>query len=732
MRVLLDERYAPVTSGFTLLKPLTPQPPKDLAQRMITKHLFKGVPDIAVATGDFESKIQQLISPGLSDRPNRFLAIPVNGWTVLFSNNTSCARRSLMPLFGSSDEHAAGIISITHSPHITAKRNAPRDGRWGGLEFDYYAPETRTDQHILRRVNIQLHDEGWVVDERGDRLPGECDEQWDKRQKKDRFTSETIHQVCLNFGLDIYNPDTYAADGVILQYGEPRRNDMKPGYWTLQEVQDSRRIVPGIASKIPEGKPKPQPITGPPIPKPLIPAQPNEAFDRLPETTEPGAHLERWTATIEGETVTCWAAWTDLPTSDHPACTGDSPVLNEPPFSLKPGTLRENLFAPESLISDYTCEDHGDQTYRHYRISDTKEDLEHLLGEWMTDLTAQRDQQRRTQLADVPYRFMRFVRIMHETKESPWHEYSRAVEEEFATEYNLELADDSSQHGLWEDGTYWVLRLPCPTGCGVDLFVDMERPDPLEMRYKIVPTVLEPWWTNDTPSVPTSSSDEPDARQPSDVFSQLPEGIEPGIHLEPWTGVVAGKEVSAFAGWVDRPSPECPACEAQPAGWPVILPRPPFTVEAGTAAEDIYNPDCLITPFTCPECDANMYDHCQLFASEETAAEELELFVEELSEARTVIRDDKLQDLPKQFDTFLQGLEGHCPSTPSSADDTCVSAARDAGLDLADDADGSGLWFDGQHWVLTVDCPTGSGAQLYVDTYRPGNVVPDYKIKPIT
>lgn len=724
MRVLLDERYAPITWGSLLLETTLDDAQKVIAEKLAERYGFHEEPSVTPVAGTFDSKIQKLAEFGVSDWPNRLLLIPIGNWVAIFS---ACGGSSLAAMLVGIERCQEVTVSqklvVKHCPGMTKRQN-PAGERYSSISLWYYRPKTRTTEHMIRHIEVISCGEESRADRSGTSLPGECNKQWAKRRYKDKFTSESIHQILLNFGIDYYNEETYSADGLLLQFGPKRMENLKTRYTMLAWSQRNNLIVPGLASKVKEAKPEPQPITGPPVPEPLIPVQPDIAFHRLPDTREPGAHLEPWTTNLEGETITCWAAWTDLPSTQHPASNTESPsaVLAEPPFTLKPGTTKENLYHPESLTSDYTLPEHGDQVYRNYALSDNKNELQQQLDQWMSTLTAERDHIRREKLEPLPQEFTSFTRLVTPNPHEP--HVSTSTAEEIIEHYDFSIAESPSERGVWFDGKFWSLRVECPTGCGADLYIDIERPDPLEMCYRIVPDNLEPWW-EDNHLIDDSWLGVKPAAQPEEAFDNLEEGTEPGRHLKPWTVTFDGKQISCFAGWTDRPTPLCPACQAEPAGWPVVLESPPFTVAPGTTIDTIFDPDSLITPFTCPECDENLYTSCQIFANRHVAEDELDLFMTELDEQRVGMREEKFADLPQQFDAFLREVENCLPT-----DKECADAANSAELSLAPDEDSHGLWFDGTYWRLTVPCPTGSGASFYIDTERPGYSSANYKIKP--
>lgn len=242
MRTLLDERFAPITSSIGFLELPLDQVAAGLEQwrRVLGKNLR-----IERAAEGFPEVLHRLESLN-SRSPRRELLVAAGRWTAYFDNSIN----------GSDPDGPIGCLAETlgcQGVVIDAVPNmVSNDGRgpnrYGAVQFTLFGP-LRTDWINYVRSVAVVNDDGWKFIATGTPQDFEEPGAYTARRIRDRFTSEMLERYCQALGIDVFNPDFYGPDAVLVEDLAPLPE--KALVMTLAEAQRYHGIVPGVAERVP-------------------------------------------------------------------------------------------------------------------------------------------------------------------------------------------------------------------------------------------------------------------------------------------------------------------------------------------------------------------------------------------------------------------------------------------------------------------------------------------------
>jgi hypothetical protein len=222
---LAGDTFSPITSEFGLVE----LPLETLAEwrlafdtriqagrggKVSSKHL----------SGSFSSLVQSVLPLTAVLRPRMVFVATRSPWTAVFDSGWQGGDEASFSL--PADQLGCRAIRVVSSPQVNV---GGRVRRYGARMFELFGPEPRT-------ISVANDGGRWRMDLMGTLLPGEDPSWFAPRSVKDRFREEHLVALLQSMGLDVFNEEFYAGEGVLIEhYGAPN----PPGYreYTLEEVQ---------------------------------------------------------------------------------------------------------------------------------------------------------------------------------------------------------------------------------------------------------------------------------------------------------------------------------------------------------------------------------------------------------------------------------------------------------------------------------------------------------------
>lgn len=242
MRTLLEERFAPVTSSMGFL-----ELPLAEAGRGLEAWRRSLDPKVRVTrpADGFPGVLRRLEPLTAGARP-RELLVRAGTWTAYFD----CS------LLGTDAVSAVGYLSRTLQCRGLAIRAKPhtvglpgvREGRLGAVQFELFGPNRTHFLNYVRTVSASF-DDRWVFHANGTEQSFEETDAYRARRVRDRFTSQMLERYCQALGIDVFNPDAYGPDAVLVESKVPMRAG--GAALTIAEAQERAGITPGMATQLP-------------------------------------------------------------------------------------------------------------------------------------------------------------------------------------------------------------------------------------------------------------------------------------------------------------------------------------------------------------------------------------------------------------------------------------------------------------------------------------------------
>lgn len=114
-------------------------------------------------------------------------------------------------------------VAVSCVPH-----RSPEGGRgiYGGVQFQLFADHKTHFLNHERAVGV-VHDghRNWEFDAIGPVQDFEETTQYDARRVVDRFTPEMLGRYCAALGMDLFNPDFYGPNAIMVKNKSPLRPD---------------------------------------------------------------------------------------------------------------------------------------------------------------------------------------------------------------------------------------------------------------------------------------------------------------------------------------------------------------------------------------------------------------------------------------------------------------------------------------------------------------------------
>jgi hypothetical protein len=148
------------------------------------------------------------------------------------------------------DEAPIGQLTQTLLTNGLAIVCVPQTGtRWGAISFQMFGPLRTHFLNYVRNVSA-INDGGrWVWNLTGTEQPFEETEAYAARRVRDRFTSQMLERYCQALDVDVFNPEFYGPEAVLIHSGVGA--PVNPVIKTLAEAQAWLGIKPGAAALMP-------------------------------------------------------------------------------------------------------------------------------------------------------------------------------------------------------------------------------------------------------------------------------------------------------------------------------------------------------------------------------------------------------------------------------------------------------------------------------------------------
>lgn len=212
MRTLLSERFAPITSSIGFLE----LPLVDAAAGLEAwRRGLHAEVSVSRPTGGFPA-VLHLLEPLMGGvRPRELLVSAGSRWTAYFD----CSLR------GTDAVSAIGYLSrtlqcqglaIDVAPH-TPDEPGVRPGRMGAVQFELFGSLKTGFLNYVRTVSVAFDGSKWQFNANGTEQVFEELDAYRARRVRDRFTSEMLERYCRALGIEVFDPDFYGPDAVLVE-----------------------------------------------------------------------------------------------------------------------------------------------------------------------------------------------------------------------------------------------------------------------------------------------------------------------------------------------------------------------------------------------------------------------------------------------------------------------------------------------------------------------------------
>jgi hypothetical protein len=242
VRTLLDEEFSPITKRIGFLK----LPLEAAAAAMIDwRRRLTGYAASTALCGALPELFPAL-EPLTAAVAPRELLVAAGEWTALFD----CGFRGTDPVspvgYFTETLSTWGLIASS-CPHTYSPSR--KGGRMGQVSFKLCGPELIDYSTAVRIVGVTYDSSRWVFQSYGELQPFEEPAAYEARRVRERFTSEMLERYCQAIGVDVFNPDFYGPEAVLVESDQP----LPPQGFavSLAVAQESLGIVPGAAVDLP-------------------------------------------------------------------------------------------------------------------------------------------------------------------------------------------------------------------------------------------------------------------------------------------------------------------------------------------------------------------------------------------------------------------------------------------------------------------------------------------------
>lgn len=216
MKALLDNRFAPLTFTWGLVE----SPFDQFTQAFLQwQDQIDRKFDLHTESTNFRASLSESLlklEPLTTPQDRYLLTETRSGWSAIFANglrvNDVFSPVSYLPTV----LRCRGIdISC-----VPDRSDSPHRGGfqiYGAIKFAIYGPTNESDWlNRIRSVSVWNDVNGWTFAAEGKIQPYEQTEHYRKRRITERFTSEMLESYCAALGIELFNPDFYGEQSLLV------------------------------------------------------------------------------------------------------------------------------------------------------------------------------------------------------------------------------------------------------------------------------------------------------------------------------------------------------------------------------------------------------------------------------------------------------------------------------------------------------------------------------------
>ncbi|MFJ3488190.1 hypothetical protein [Leifsonia aquatica] len=249
LKTLLDDRFAPLTWEIGFLRCSLERVVEACEEWLNSRADL----EIRRARGSLEHDLLPSLLPLTQWGRYRKLLVPIGEWVAFFDSDYTGGD------YGGSIDTIGRIIGCqtmlaASKPYIDSRVTSQRG--LGGIEFRWKQPG-----NVIRYIQLNEDSPRWEIHFGGEPQPFEEPERYTARRLRDRFDSGMLERYCQAIGIDVFNPDAYGPEGVIVDISKRRPDYVDPAQtWLLNswkhtaevDIAEGREPTP---LPLPSGKP---------------------------------------------------------------------------------------------------------------------------------------------------------------------------------------------------------------------------------------------------------------------------------------------------------------------------------------------------------------------------------------------------------------------------------------------------------------------------------------------
>ena len=212
MKYLLDNQYAPTTFSWGFIDAPFDRTIDTFVSWSVSifKH-YRIEYEVVRYQGSLTNLLAQLF-PVTAPCRREMLTSTASGWTAYFDNFRN-GGDPISRVGQMCDMLKCRGVAVTCAPD-----RHPEWGRgtFGGVQFQLFAPHETDFINHLRHVGVTCDDDGWAFDTNGPVQPFEETLEYSAHRVRDRFTAEMLERYCAALGIDLFNPEFYGPNAVMV------------------------------------------------------------------------------------------------------------------------------------------------------------------------------------------------------------------------------------------------------------------------------------------------------------------------------------------------------------------------------------------------------------------------------------------------------------------------------------------------------------------------------------
>ena len=215
MKTLLDNRFAPLTFTWGFVE----SPFAQFTQAFLKwQHQL----DEKFGTRTEHKRFRAALSEGLlgldplTTPSDRYLLTETrSGWNAIFANGLR-ANDVVSPVGYLPIVLQCRGLDLTCVPDRSNVSDRNGLQVYGAVKFSIRGPDQTDWLNRIRSVSVWNDVGGWEFEAEGEAQPYEQIENYGKRRIADRFTPEMLESYCAALGIDLFNPDFYGEQSLLV------------------------------------------------------------------------------------------------------------------------------------------------------------------------------------------------------------------------------------------------------------------------------------------------------------------------------------------------------------------------------------------------------------------------------------------------------------------------------------------------------------------------------------